>query len=66
MKSNIQFNLNITWSKLMNFISIIGSFIVSCYMNEPQIALIIIPIALGAQMNRQFQQRKRNETNKDG
>jgi len=50
----------------MNFISIIGSFIVSCHMNEPQIALIIIPIALGAQMNRQFQQRKRNETNKNG
>jgi len=37
------------------------AFATSVWLNEPEIAIFIVPIALGASVNRQYQNRKKEE-----
>ena len=61
MKTNIKWNLNFTVSKLANFLAMVLAFVAAIVLGAPEIAIIIVPVALGATVNRQYQRRKLEE-----
>lgn len=65
MKWNINFNMEITFSKFSTLIISLFALLVTYLLDEPQIAIIIVPVCLGIFANRQYQIRKEHEINKE-